>query len=84
MLMKIFCVDNIEYCFDAEKFANSLKGFANIKKKKIKEVEKQIADICYTSMDNVKRWKMGKHSPGDLDRIKIIAKFLEIDVMDLL
>lgn len=81
-------VDGIGYCFDRKKFIVCVDEY--VKKRKEKEtftkamLYEEIANTTCVSVDAIKKWRSGKNGPQDIERIKEIAKVLEVDYKELL
>lgn len=87
--MKTYSVNNKKYYFDKNKFSILIKDYKDQRKNTgntilVREIYDELAELCSTSSDNVKHWKRGTHGPGDMERIKIIAKYFDVDYMELL
>ncbi len=86
---KIYEEQGIQYHFNSEKLQvliNQRKQFLTQTHKKATKAEimVEIADGLYVSTEAVKNWMYGYNGPSDLEQIKTIGKYFDVDYHQLL
>ena len=84
-----FEIDGNNYIFSVDRFRTA---FGEMKQKKRKRTGKysstnlmyDIAEYVNVSEETVKKWYSGANGPGDIEKVKDLAKFFGLHYMDLL
>lgn len=84
----IYTDKNADYVFNSFAFKAELNkrknGYREGQKITFQEIFEELAEQLNVSVEAVKRWKQGYNGPSDIDIVKQIASYLEIDYMVLL
>lgn len=74
----VFVVEEQMYQFDFGSFKRYFDGYRKMKKKKVGELELQLADEIGLSKETIHGWRCRKHGPSDLEMIKKLAELLQV------
>ncbi len=87
---KTYTENGIKYMFSNEALYRSIKhkqdvcSLSDQKKPSQAKIQKELAASLKASPETVKSWVYGNNSPFDLEQVKAVADFFEIDYHDLL
>lgn len=78
-----------EYVFSSFSFKVNVQKYKSEKKSQGQKVSNEwiwesIAQEVHVTMDSIRNWMYGKNGPSDLESVKAIARYLNIDYHDLL
>ncbi len=81
--------DDQEFVFDSFAFKASVSKYVADKKAagepiKKEDVKGDLAEKTFTSVDSITNWMYGRNGVSDLEAVKTIAAYLQIDYMKLL
>lgn len=78
-----------EYIFSSFSFKASVRKYKSEKKSQngsltSEMVLEKIAEAAHVSVDSIKNWMYAKNGPSDLETVKVVANFLNVNYVDLL
>lgn len=79
MNTRLFEIDGEKYYFNLETFKKLFDSKTVIEGKNIGELEIELGEYVGISSDAVHQWRNFKNGPGDIEQIKLIAKFFDVD-----
>lgn len=86
---KTYIEDGVKYQFSSDRlmmYINQRKAFLQKTKKKATQISirEELAEKACVSQDAVKNWMYGNNAPSDLEQVKILAEYFEVDYHQLL
>lgn len=78
--------ENEEYIFNTDAFRTLVKEYKNKSAKNltIDSIRYDIAIHCNKSDETIKKWYRGHNGPSDIDTLRDVANFFNVDYQDLL
>lgn len=82
--LRTFLVGNKEVQFHAARFKAYFYKMAKDKKIKLGTLEEQLANSIFSTQSTVHTWRHGASGPSDIEKVKGIADFFQVNYLDLL
>ncbi|MBE5864619.1 MAG: hypothetical protein E7292_00205 [Lachnospiraceae bacterium] len=76
--LRIYVIEDKEMVFNVSLFRDLFRNYAQKKGMRLGEYEYEVAEYLYVDSSTIHSWRMRVSGPGDIEKIKLLAKLWNI------